>query len=412
MRARLPLLLAAILLVGAGAALGTWRVAILEELELEQESEPRSLREAASGSGSARLAEVRLRRGEEAVFELCGDDPLAPERWADMLEIAVWNPESQELLARMPLSEETLAGARRSGSRACVTIARGLVPADGTYAVEAVWSDRLPDRVADVPLRLRTLARVPLGPIDRVPVVLSIAGAVLLVLLLALGGRAAGTLRDGATSASDVVVRLAMGVALVLAAAATVAAVPIEGAAASLAGGLLFAAVEVGAAVAFVPRRGWSVGEALALVTPHQSWLRIVGLTAAVALVLVGTARLAVALIPSTGEAPIQTFVSWPSGLLSFALLAVLVPLAEEIFFRGFVYGAALELGRVAAFALAAGLFVAAHTPQVWGGWGGLVAVTCTGIGLTALRAWSGSVLPGAAAHLAYNALLAASAVF
>jgi hypothetical protein len=38
--------------------------------------------------------------------------------------------------------------------------------------------------------------------------------------------------------------------------------------------------------------------------------------------------------------------------------------------------------------------------------------VTCTGIGLTALRAWRGSVLPGAAAHLAYNALLAASAVF
>ncbi len=412
MRGRTPLLIVALGLLAAGVAVGIYRVAALEQMELEHESEPATLGESGAGDGSpgsALLAEAHLRAGEHAVVELCSEDGLPADRWRGAVQIAVWKPEAELLLSRSALDEDLLALSRRGGGRACVTVARGAVPEDGRYAVEALWDGAVPAAILDVPLRARVLARAPLGPLDRVAVVLSLFGAFALVLALAFGARPPREV-DVTGGRMDAGLRLVSAVALVVGAAAAIAAVPWEGAAVSLAAGLGFAVVEVAVAFALVsasPR-----GEALGVVRPTLGWGRVVLGTAVVALVLAGAARVAVALVPSTGEAPIQTFVAWPSGLLSFALLAVLVPLAEEVFFRGFVYGVALRLGRVAAFALAAGLFVAAHAPQVWGGWGGLVAVTITGLGLTALRAASGSILPGAAAHLAYNTLLAATAVF
>lgn len=428
MSARLPLLVVAVGLLAVGATMGTWRVAILERFELEHEGERQTLRSAAQGDGatpqSARVAEVRLRGGEQAIFELCAEDRLEGVQWRSM-ELAVWEPSAQQLLARTTLDEATLAEARRAADEpeACLTIARGRVPADGRYAVEAVWADRLPAAIADVPLQVRVLARVPIGPLDRVPVALSLVGALALIAALSFGARGEAPQARATTFTpgrrSDALVRLAMGLALVLAAAGAVANVPVKGASASFVGGLFFAIVQVLAAFAFVarsageePGRRQGAAATLGLRRPNPSWWRLVPAVGGVAAALVLVAMAAVALVPSTGEAPIQTFVSWPSGLLSFALLALLVPIAEEIFFRGFVYSTALALGRVVAFALAAGLFVAAHAPQVWGGWGGLVAVTVTGIALTGLRAWTGSILPGAAAHLAYNALLAASEVF
>lgn len=424
------------MVLAIAAAAGTWRVATLESLELEEAPLATTLDEALarpeSTSDTARLFTVELRRGEDAVFELCSDDALAVERWENAIELAVWNPEAQQLLSRTPLDRGALESARRGRAGACVTIARGSVPADGPYAVEAVLSRPLPPELLRVPLRVRVLARAPLGPIDRIPVVIAILGGFLLVLALIAGARpgdradtravpadgaaphdAGAVLGDRvgtrAAGTVDAVVRLAIAVAVVLAVAIAVAAMPFEGAAPALVGGLVFAFAEVTVALLLVPR---PVRERLGLVRPARSWLAIAGVTAAVAVALVAAARLAIAWVPSTGEAPIQVFVSWPSGVLSFALLAVLVPLAEEIFFRGFVYGTTLRFGPVAAFVASVALFVAAHAPQVWGGWGGLVAVACTGLGLTGLRAWSGSILPGAAVHLAYNTILAASAVF
>ena len=112
-------------------------------------------------------------------------------------------------------------------------------------------------------------------------------------------------------------------------------------------------------------------------------------------------------LVPSTGEAPIQTFLSWPSGMLAFGALGVLLPLAEEIFFRGYLYRLALPLGKVAAFLITWVLFVIAHTQQAWGNWGALLSIAITGATLTALRAWSGSTLLPAVAHGLYNFALA-----
>lgn len=420
--ARTALLVSAVILVLAGATAGTWRVATLERFELEQESGWRTLRAAGELPGStaqsARLTTVELRAGEEAVFELCADDALEPDRWAGALELVVWRPDVQALMLRRPLDADLLADRRVRGDRACLPLGEGSVAEEGEYAVEAVWGERLPPRVAEVPVQVRVLARAPLGPTDRLSVALSLVGALLLVGAFLWGARLPAGTGGSRAERSHALIDLGAGVALVLGAGAAVGAIPFEGAAASLLGGLLFAAAQVLVAAALVvPLVGAGAGaarsrvEALGLVRPQRPWWLILGVTGVVTAALVVVARLAVALVPKTGEAPIETFISWPSGLLSFALLAVLVPFAEEIFFRGFVYDKALRFGQVPAFVLAWGLFVAAHVPQVWGGWGGLVAVTLTGLGLTSLRAWSGSVLPGAVAHLAYNALLAASAV-
>jgi membrane protease YdiL (CAAX protease family) len=132
-----------------------------------------------------------------------------------------------------------------------------------------------------------------------------------------------------------------------------------------------------------------------------------------VGFVLRGFALWALSNVEATGEAPIEAFVAWPSGLLSFGTLAVVAPVAEEVFFRGFVFGA-IDDGRwggrrALAFLLAWSLFALAHLQQVWGNWGGLLAVTTAGLVFTSLRALSGSTLVPALAHLVYNALLSVS---
>ena len=107
--------------------------------------------------------------------------------------------------------------------------------------------------------------------------------------------------------------------------------------------------------------------------------------------------------VPATGEAPIEAFISWPSGALAFAVLGMVVPLAEELFFRGFVFGALRPLGVGMASVGTVLLFAAVHAQQAWGNWGALLSVTVTGIILTALRAVTGSAIVPAVAHLLYN---------
>lgn len=132
-------------------------------------------------------------------------------------------------------------------------------------------------------------------------------------------------------------------------------------------------------------------------------------------LALYRVAGLALSIVPSTGQAPIEAFVSWPSGMLSFAALAVTAPIAEEIFFRGLVYGVlrgdGAGLRSLYAFAGSWIVFAVVHLPQTWGSWGGLLAIAIAALGFTALRAASGSVVVPAVAHLVYNGLLSAQAL-
>jgi membrane protease YdiL (CAAX protease family) len=126
---------------------------------------------------------------------------------------------------------------------------------------------------------------------------------------------------------------------------------------------------------------------------------------------LVAVAKLSLRFVPSTGEAPLQTFISWPSGMLSAALLGVLLPAGEELFFRGYVLGALLRYGRALAVLGSTLAFGLMHAEQSWGNWGGLFAVFVTGTILALLRVLGGSTTVCAISHVAYNLTLSASSI-
>jgi hypothetical protein len=133
----------------------------------------------------------------------------------------------------------------------------------------------------------------------------------------------------------------------------------------------------------------------------HASFWLLSAIT--IALFLRVASHYCLSLVPRTGEAPIETFIAWPSGALSFALLGMAAPLAEELFFRGFVFGALRRISLPVACAGSSVLFVLAHVQQVWGSWGALLSLVFTAASLTGLRALSGSTLVSALAHVLFN---------
>jgi membrane protease YdiL (CAAX protease family) len=178
---------------------------------------------------------------------------------------------------------------------------------------------------------------------------------------------------------------------------------PVAGALGGFARGLSVALIEVSLALG----GGWLLFEGsrngLRLYAPRTKpglWLLA---ACGCALLLRPLSSLAMQLVPRTGEAPIEAFISWPSGALTFAMLGMVVPLAEELFFRGLLFGALSPLGTPAAAAGTIVLFTAAHAQQSWGNWGALVSVFLTGVVLTTLRALSGSTLVPAVAHVLFN---------
>jgi membrane protease YdiL (CAAX protease family) len=178
---------------------------------------------------------------------------------------------------------------------------------------------------------------------------------------------------------------------------------PLPGALGGFARGLSVALIEVALAVGgglLVFQRS---RDGLRLLAPRARpglWLLA---ACGCALLLRPLSSLAMQLVPRTGEAPIEAFISWPSGALTFAMLGMIVPLAEELFFRGLLFGTLQPLGTPAAAGGTILLFAAAHAQQSWGNWGALVSVFLTGVVLTGLRALSGSTLVPAVAHVLFN---------
>ncbi len=395
--------------LAVGLALGAARVLELEQGELEVVGEPVALA-STDGQPHRELGRARLARGDDVTFEVCADDALAPDTWSDAVELIVWHPEDQEVVVRTPLDRDVLEGASRTGSRACVVVANGRdLPVAGDFAVEAVWEGRrLPPEADRVHFRAHVLAHRPLAPTDPLPVALTLLGALLALALGPVPNATPLALGTGPNATPGGVVRVVVGVGVFLAALFGVGLVPIGGATAGLARGLTLAAVQV--ACAFVLVRPALGGRAAGLgVSPpvRARWALYAAPLFGVVLWLAG--GLAMRLVPATGVAPIETLVSWPSGTLAVALVAVVVPVAEELFFRGFVFGTvAARWGGAAAFAVTVTLFALAHLPQDWGAWGALTSIAVTGVGLTALRWWTGSILVPALAHLAHNAVIVA----
>jgi membrane protease YdiL (CAAX protease family) len=382
-----------------------FKVVSLERRELEHEGPAHTLLQRATQPGatpvSARITQIQLEAGDHASFEVCVRADLGAAGITDALELIVWRPPNPQLELRIPLDAAHLAQARRAEDRSCLTLGGGRIVHSDSYALDAVWPKRtLPAALADVPLWGRVLVRRPLGTREGLLVMASALGSLLCVL--------AGFSQANRLSLSPEQARRsplwAVGFALLgMLLFAGALRLPLGGASGGLLRGVLVAAIELSLAGAGAwlvfrhARRG------LCLFAPHSrpgTWLFV---ACAAAVALHPLSRLAMALVPRGEEAPIEAFISWPSGALTFAMLGMAVPLAEELFFRGLVYGALSPLGKPLAALGTIALFALAHAQQTWGNWGVLISVTLTGVVLTALRSLSGSTLIPAVAHVLYN---------
>ncbi|HEX4353900.1 MAG TPA: type II CAAX endopeptidase family protein [Polyangiales bacterium] len=386
-------------------AWGGVRVAALERSELDLQTAPATLRDRSNGDvnhGNARLARVSLHAGQSSEFELCSRDGLEAARWEGTVDFAIVQLESKQLMVRTPLDRANLARVQRNREAGCLELGTGPIEKSGTYTVEAIWMNRpLTAAVLDSPLTIHISARFPLQRSDLWATLLlglSMLGGLWLALAVAPRGEhePVGRMRAGSLGL----------VALALAILYGASELPLFGAAATLLKGVLLFGVQVALACLFARGSGAaSRARALGLVAPPKMGRALACAFAAWPL-LVASARLSLHWVPSTGEAPIENFIAWPSGMLATALLGVLLPAAEELFFRGYLYGALLPLGRLAAGLISVCLFGLLHVEQSWGNWGGLVAVFAVGALLCALRVVSGSTLISALCHVAYNLTL------
>ena len=384
-------------------------------LELEGED--------SSTASSVRLTTVHLIREQEVIFEICSSDRMEPSRWEDRVAFAIWRPGTQELMTRTEMSAAILGHAARDETHACLVIGRGVIGETDDYAIEALWEGERPEALEDVQLVARVQGKVPLSDMDRLTVVGAWLSSLLLVLFLFAVGRredvAEPEVLDEWEEAQEAAspprrlppeARVGIGFLVVLSAFSAAPYLGV-GAVPGLIVGLALAVVESLAAFGLIEGRGLAQRmRGLALVRPKRWYFWILGAVVS-GYLLVHLARLSTLLVPSTGRSAIQSLVSMPSGMLSFACLAVVAPFAEELFFRGLVYGELAKRHRALGFVAGWLLFVGMHGSQTWGQWGALVAIGVTGLGLTTLRAASRSTLVPAVAHLVYNGTLALAAV-
>lgn len=375
-------------------------------------------------AGARELVRAPLRQGQAVVFEVCADDGFG-EAWGQSpgFEILYVEAERLDVVRRVPFDEVLAQSVRRDAEGigcAVVADAESLGVA-GEYVV-AIAAGELPSTLASVRARGRVLAWAPLSGKDRLAVWLALAGALQLVVALSMvrsrrwvemepsaaeAGSETATREETQTETRRVVFAVfgLVGVMLSLAFA------PLVGARGAVARGLVIALAEATLAFGLVrpemdpvrPPRSVALG----LRPPRRApWLWL-GLAPLLGLGLVLVGRAVVHAIPSTGVAPIEVFVEMPSGRLAVALIGVLAPVAEELFFRGFIFGAlARWRGADVALGVTVVLFAVVHLPQQWGAWGAFLSVTMTGLVLTGLRRWTGSTLLCALVHLTHNGLI------
>jgi membrane protease YdiL (CAAX protease family) len=396
-------------------------------------------------SAPRELVRADLREGQAVIFELCADDGFS-DAWTrtagleilfaedgrfDVVRRVPFDAELAERVQREPSSaadpadREATSGSGGAEGVGCVVIGDAeSLGVSGEYVI-ALAAGPLPPELAEVRTRARVIAWTPLALGDRIGVWAALAGALQLVVALALPRRRRDEADDDtgetaeATEAREpsmrsALLRVALGVTVMVGALFGVSLVPVTGVGGAVVRGLIVALLEVVAAF-FLVIPGVSALrrdavrppkiEALGMVPPRRApivWLVLAPLLG-LALVILG--RLIVALVPATGLAPIELFVEMPSGRLAVALVAVFVPVAEELFFRGFVFGT-LERVRGANVALAftVVLFAVVHLPQQWGAWGAFASVATTGLALTLMRRFTGSTLLCAIVHLSHNA--------
>jgi membrane protease YdiL (CAAX protease family) len=389
---------------------GSWRVALLERTEFAEESAPATLRARMRAEHathiSARLGSARIAAGQFAVFELCAAHDLAAPVYRNAFDVAVLDLAAEKLLLRVPLDPAHLAHVRTTAAGSCMLLGSGSIEHAGAYSVEATWQAAPPTaaEVLDNPLVTRVLGKTPLRSLD--VAVIAALGAVLLAscvgLLIWAPERSTYEATWGRWPALS-------GPCAALVFVYALMQWPSLGALATTLKGVVLLGVLSGLAWTVARSGGSAVGSALGLVQPRSASAWLLALAAWPTLIV--TARLALRIVPSTSEAPLQTFISWPSGMLAAALLGVLLPIGEELFFRGLLVGAWSRFGQPHAAVYSTLAFGALHAQQSWGNWGGLIAVFVTGATLVTLRIWSGSTWIALLSHIAYNLTLSLSSL-
>ena len=90
-----------------------------------------------------------------------------------------------------------------------------------------------------------------------------------------------------------------------------------------------------------------------------------------------------------------------------------MAPLVEEVIYRGLLYSAFQRaLGVPAAFLIVTLLFSLVHVPQYYPSFSTIFLLTLLSVALTALRVWSGNLLPCIVLHMVFNGLQSAMIVF
>ena len=98
-------------------------------------------------------------------------------------------------------------------------------------------------------------------------------------------------------------------------------------------------------------------------------------------------------------------------AVAAFATLTA--PLVEEVVFRGVLYSALRRrLGAAASVLAVLAVFAAIHFPQYWESLAALVTITLLSLALTAVRAWTGRLLPCVVLHLVFNGITSAIIIF
>lgn len=410
--------IAGVLLIAAGLSFLGWRSVTLQRSELEHLS---PLLRLAIDDGQRvesprQLTVVELVAGSSVTIEVCALDSLEPERWADAFELRVHHREGGEPLVQMPLTRAVLSYATRAQGAACLLLAyEEPVQRGGDYVVEARWSseDALDAGQAATPLRARVLAHAPIVWTDELVIALIIALSLLIVIANVPWRERDGEFISeqqtiGRNGLARDLLRVGGAIAILLVFAFSLGLLPISGLQGAMIQGAAVAAAQVLLALLFAGFF-WRVPEErgldLAMVRPTRWWLVLVGIASGVGLWYVGD--MASRLVPSTGIAPLQSFVASPGGALTVAALSAAAPLAEELFFRGFLYTAiATRLGHGVSIGVTTLLFLLAHLEQSWGAWGAVVALALTGAALGVLRWLSGSVVVPIFAHLAHNGVI------
>ncbi|MBC7171242.1 MAG: CPBP family intramembrane metalloprotease, partial [Polyangiaceae bacterium] len=309
-----------------------------------------------------------------------------------------------------------LARVRRGEHGGCLTLAEAdELGVSGTYAIVARRLDGEPGEVGSVPLMARIVTSRATAPVDLLALLVLLVASAAWTVVLALRPRkpAPDSLpgEERVTHRASGILRRpdlrAMIAWLVLALALfAVGFVSGMGPFAAVIGAGILAAVQLGSAYTLAaPHDRAATGQILALGLDSRRAYVYAALAPLVGFALVFIGRYASGLVPSTAESAIEAFVASRSGYLAVACSALFLPIVEELFFRGLLYGL-LERAWGAPRATVAVVlaFPLLHLPQVAGAWGALVSLALTGLGLTLLRRASGSVVPSTIAHLTHNA--------